>query len=363
VSASSDPKNVNAPSGGLPLRWPPSITDDAGTQRRLLVLVTNDAELRQLMARLSSHLTRRLFDRNMFIGIFLILIALLIPGLVIVELLLSGAQVARYALFMGLGAILATGSIMLGRRQVIRDSGSFVATLLGMGRCGCCGYLLDELPVSGDGMSTCPECGAQWHAKRIGRPSDTDSPRLQVGTSDGGQHHLAGARREISVVFAPWSGRRTAVDARGRIIELVRDPLIRRHGAPLSALERERLEALLRAASIPRRGLNACVLMFFSLVPLLIAGMMIADMAAANSWLDVGSLVVIVAGVGFAVWMIVYAWRLLSRRSGYDTNGIIAALLAVQRCPSCGDPLPADVNTGDEAIRLCRGCGAAWPVS
>ena len=137
MSDSRDPKKSS--SGGLPLRWPPLIMDDAGTPRRLLVLVTSDAELRQLMARLSSHLARRLFDRNSLIVTFLLLIGLLIPGLIAVELLLNGTRAARYVLFTGVGIVVAAGSILIGRRQVMRDSGNFIATLLAMGRCGCCG--------------------------------------------------------------------------------------------------------------------------------------------------------------------------------------------------------------------------------
>ena len=362
MSAIRDPKNAS--SGGLPLRWPPLITDDAGTQRRLLVLVTSDAELRQLMARLSSHLTRRLFDRSTLIGMFLLLIGLLIPGLIAVELLLNGTRGARYALFIGVGIVVAAGSILLGRRQVMRDSGNFIATLLAVGRCGCCGYQLDELPVDAEGMSTCPECGAQWQAKRIGGAADTDAPRLKVGASGRSGNHLAQAHREVSAAFAPWSGRRTAVDARGRIVEVVRDPLLRRHRAALDAQERARLEASLLAASIPRRRANAIMLLCLSLVPTLLAGVMIGDMVSARTWLDLGSVVVIIMCAGFAVWMIAYAVRLLTRRGGYDASGIVAALLEVERCPSCGDQLQSGGNAGevvgDDAVRPCRGCGAAW---
>jgi hypothetical protein len=60
-------------------------------------------------------------------------------------------------LLLGVGVTALLGWLAFGSfcRQMIRG-------LVGVGRCGACGYPLAELPRDDDGVVTCPECGAAW---------------------------------------------------------------------------------------------------------------------------------------------------------------------------------------------------------
>lgn len=47
-----------------------------------------------------------------------------------------------------------------------------------MGRCGCCGYTLENIAPTEAGHLQCPECGSSWHHDRIAADNPADQDRM-----------------------------------------------------------------------------------------------------------------------------------------------------------------------------------------
>jgi len=355
----------DAPSGRRKwsLRWSPRVSDDEGTHHRLTAIETSDPALRPVIARLTTHLVRDMFTTRNVIAYLLLGVVFLIPGLVALELFMrhSGFD-ARFVVFVVFGAVLAIGSMMAGRRRLARESGAFVSTLLGMGRCGSCGYQLKDLPQDADGRCTCPECGAVWRSERVGVPGSSSYLHVPGGTSTAETEDVASKfTGDLRTVFAAWSGRRTVVDARGRIVALVSDPRLRGRRPPLTSEESQTLRRVLTGASIPRRRSNILIIGGFSLIPLGMTALLIAEINWTGGWRDLTELFLPVISLALGGAMVWYTWRLATGRTGYETGALVRALLAAGHCPACGQSIHSPDAT--DAVRGCEACGAAWSAA
>lgn len=207
---------------------------------------------------------------------------------------------------------------------------AIISTFLAHGRCPGCGYRLAGIVAMPDGMVLCPECGAAWHAHRIGASATAHPACLQT------------ARKG-------WLRAPVILDDHQRAVPLM-NPSARSLGGRLSGQRLDDAVRQLREATILRRlAIGLPLLMLIVLVS-------ISAASAANK-----PLVLLGCGAGVAMW----SWwliRLFLNRSAIVAKPLRAACLSLDLCPSCATDLRG-VPPDADGTTPCPTCSACWRVS
>lgn len=183
--------------------------------------------------------------------------------------------------------------------------------------CAACGYGLASMPVEADGCSVCPECGAAWNLAAWKRDYPALAPMSPPEREEQKQRQRLQAHG--LAIHRPWPE--------------LRDQL--------AGMARTRFWSVQRADAVRAGVLIAIPVLFLSLLPAAMRGVIVAILIA-------DSLV-----------LLILLWQRGHAARTWAADQIRAELLAQHRCPHCEDRLRDEPRPRDGQF-VCDGCGNAW---
>lgn len=246
--------------------------------------------------------------------------------------------------------VIAAGSLRAALATERRAAAS-ADLFLREGRCAGCAYVLQGIAPAEDGCVVCPECGAAWSRSRIG--SVPDAPVLR-------DYHTRIYRPTTRQRWLPGSrGMLMTTDARG-VAAHVSNPRLR--GLDPASAERlgdDRVRAIRSAIGLKHRVKG--FLIGLAILPAIVAmGILLSRTR------PVGSTIALLGSLGFALFAVAIIiillglmYTMLFGDSGLSGKLVAREFVSRHVCPQCLHTLD-DATTGEDGVRVCVGCQAAW---
>jgi hypothetical protein len=212
----------------------------------------------------------------------------------------------------------------------------YAGTLVAMGRCGCCGYTLENIAPTEAGHLQCPECGSSWHRDRLiaaDNPADQDRMATRMRHFRSKQEYAGIITDDRGVLLRNlviWPPKRFAPDLPPRF-----------HGWLEDVLHEQRTSA----ARIP-----FIILAVISILAMIL--LIAADQTPLQSW------PIIVVVITIIALLIAYALN----RVNLARDLVRTAYLGLCCCPECNTLIPPGPTEFDGCVQ-CTTCKHAWKAN
>jgi uncharacterized Zn finger protein (UPF0148 family) len=210
-------------------------------------------------------------------------------------------------------------------------------TMMAHGYCGACGYRLTESRRDKDGCTTCPECGAAWHADRVSFPQAQPAQTVAALRSAARASAGGAGRLQITVAIGYLDDRRVGLPA----------PYCWPRGVFTSSVPPHAGEA--KQALNRRLGLG---------IYIVLAGVWVGGAALATVfWRNEVTMSARAGPIAF-IAALCGLLHVLVRMAKLPADEVRGVVLQRRLCPSCWSPLEGRAEF--DGCTACPNCRAAW---